>query len=57
MTELERGQTRELTITRMAHGGEGIAELDGRVVFVRGAYPGDVVDATITQVKKFFTLT
>lgn len=54
MTELERGQTRELTITRMAHGGEGIAELDGRVVFVRGAYPGDVVDATITQVKKRF---
>ena len=54
MTELERGQTRELTITRMAHGGEGIAELDGRVVFVRGAYPGDTVDATVTQVKKRF---
>lgn len=54
MTELERGQTRELTLTRMAHGGEGIAELDGRVVFVRGAYPGDVVEASVTQVKKRF---
>jgi tRNA/tmRNA/rRNA uracil-C5-methylase (TrmA/RlmC/RlmD family) len=54
VTELERDQTRELTITRMAHGGEGIGELDGRVVFVRGAYPGDVVEATVTQVKKRF---
>ena len=44
----------ELEITRMAHGGEGIAELDGRVVFVRGAYPGDVVAVEITQDKKRF---
>ncbi|MDO5670881.1 MAG: TRAM domain-containing protein [Corynebacterium sp.] len=44
----------ELTITRMAHGGEGIAELDGRVVFVRGAYPGDVVAVELTQEKKRF---
>ena len=44
----------ELAITRMAHGGEGIAELDGRVVFVRGAYPGDVVGVEITQDKKRF---
>lgn len=54
MTELERGTTRDLHITRMAHGGEGIAEIDGRVVFVRGGYPGDTVTATITQVKKNF---
>ncbi|MFC6145262.1 class I SAM-dependent RNA methyltransferase [Corynebacterium nasicanis] len=44
----------DLEITRMAHGGEGIAELDGRVVFVRGAYPGDTVTVTITQDKKRF---
>lgn len=44
----------ELEITRMAHGGEGIAELDGRVVFVRGGYPGDVVRVAITQEKKRF---
>ncbi len=54
-TTLEVGQTPTLTITRMAHGGEGIATgPDGRVVFVRGAYPGDVVEATITEVKKRF---
>lgn len=44
----------DLEITRMAHGGEGIAELDGRVVFVRGAYPGDVVRVRLTQDKKRF---
>ncbi|MDO5511989.1 class I SAM-dependent RNA methyltransferase [Corynebacterium sp.] len=38
----------------MAHGGEGIAELDGRVVFVRGAFPGDVVTVRLTQDKKRF---
>lgn len=54
MTELDKGTTRELHVTRMAHGGEGIAEIDGRVVFVRGAYPGDTVSATITKVKKNF---
>ena len=54
-TSIEVGQSLSLTITRMAHGGEGIASgPDGRVVFVRGAYPGDVVDATVTEVKKRF---
>lgn len=52
---VEVGQTVRLSIDRMAHGGEGIATgPDGRVVFVRGAYPGDVVSAQITEVKKKF---
>ncbi|QGU07573.1 putative RNA methyltransferase [Corynebacterium occultum] len=38
----------------MAHGGEGIAVLDGRVIFVHGAYPGDTITAEITEVKKNF---
>lgn len=54
MTSPTIGQQQELEITRMAHGGEGIAVLDGRVVFVRGAYPGDTVTAEITEVKKNF---
>ncbi|MEZ2121169.1 MULTISPECIES: class I SAM-dependent RNA methyltransferase [unclassified Corynebacterium] len=45
-----------VTVDRPAHGGEGIAQLpDGRVVFVRGGLPGDVVRAEITKVKKRFT--
>ncbi|MEH0146259.1 TRAM domain-containing protein [Corynebacterium sp. Q4381] len=40
-------------ITRIAHGGEGIGQLeDGRVVFIPGAIPGDTVEANITKSKK-----
>lgn len=49
-----RGDLVELRVERLAHGGEGIAELDGRVVFVAGAWPGDTVTARLTQVKKSF---
>lgn len=49
---LTKGDQATITITRPAHGGLGIGELAGRVVFVRGTYPGDVVRAHITQVKK-----
>ncbi|MFC2549194.1 MAG: TRAM domain-containing protein, partial [Corynebacterium matruchotii] len=51
-TNLTHGDHITTTITRPAHGGVGIGDLDGRVVFVRGTYPGDVVEACITQVKK-----
>ena len=51
-TNLTHGDHITTTITRPAHGGVGIGDLDGRVVFVRGTYPGDVVEARITQVKK-----
>ncbi|WJZ07890.1 putative RNA methyltransferase [Corynebacterium glaucum] len=42
-----------LKIDRIAHGGDGIGtDADGRVVFVRGAVPGDTVLAHVTQAKK-----
>lgn len=42
-----------VTVARMAHGGEGIAQLDdGRVVFIAGTIPGDTVEARITKSKK-----
>ena len=53
--ELAKGETIRLTVERMAHGGEGIAHAaDGRTIFVAGAYPGDTVDAELTQLKKRF---
>ncbi|MFH0410697.1 class I SAM-dependent RNA methyltransferase [Corynebacterium sp. L4756] len=49
------GDVFEMTIDRMAHGGEGIGHApDGRVVFVHEAFPGDVVSVTVTKAKKSF---
>jgi 23S rRNA (uracil1939-C5)-methyltransferase len=42
----------ELWINRMAYGGKGIAHLDGLVVFVDGAIPGDRVMARVVSKKK-----
>ena len=51
--QLEKGQSIQIRVDRMAHGGEGIGKAeDGRIVFVRGAAPGDTVTATLTKVKK-----
>ena len=48
------GAELELTIDRLAHGGAGVARLDGYVVFVRGAVPGDRVRARVTKSKRSF---
>lgn len=53
-SELNKGDVCNVTIERMAHGGEGIAVIDSRVVFVKGAFPGDTVHVRINQVKKSF---
>lgn len=47
------GDALELTVDRLGFGGDGVARApDGRVAFVRGAGPGDVVRARLTQVRK-----
>ena len=48
------GDELELTIDRLAHGGAGVARLDGYVVFVRGGVPGDRVRARVTKSKRSF---
>jgi 23S rRNA (uracil1939-C5)-methyltransferase len=40
-----RGDKLELTVDSLAFGGAGVARLDGYVVFVAGAIPGDRVVA------------
>ncbi len=43
----------EITIEKLAHGGDGLGHLaDGRVIFVEGAIPGDVVDVEVVKDKK-----
>jgi 23S rRNA (uracil1939-C5)-methyltransferase len=56
MSRPERGDELELTIDRLAHGGEGVARYgeDGYVVFVSGAIPGDTVKAVVSKRKRSY---
>ena len=50
-----RGDELELTVDRLAYGGNGVARReDGYVVFVAGAVPGDRVRAEIGKSKKAY---
>ena len=53
-TRPARGDTLELTIDSLAHGGNGVARLDGYVVFVAGAVPGDRVRAVVGKSKRAY---
>src|ERR687898_501849 len=44
----------ELQVDSLAYGGNGVARLNGFVVFVRRGLPGDRVRARITKVKRGF---
>src|SRR6478735_2034845 len=45
-------QELELSIDSLAYGGNGVARLNGFVVFVRRGLPGDRVRARVTKVKR-----
>ncbi|HEX6024916.1 MAG TPA: 23S rRNA (uracil(1939)-C(5))-methyltransferase RlmD [Solirubrobacter sp.] len=53
-TRPSRGDVLELTIDSLAHGGNGVARLEGYVVFVAGAVPGDRVRAEVGKAKKAY---
>jgi 23S rRNA (uracil1939-C5)-methyltransferase len=46
------GDELELTVESLAHGGAGVARLEGYVVFVQGAVPGDRVRARVHKSKR-----
>src|SRR5688572_1761645 len=48
------GDELELTVDRLAYGGNGVARLDGYVVFVAGAIPGDRVVARVFKSKRAY---
>jgi 23S rRNA (uracil1939-C5)-methyltransferase len=48
------GQDVELRVDSLAYGGNGVARLNGFVVFVRRGLPGDTVRARVTKVKRGF---
>lgn len=51
---VRNGDEVELRIDSLAYGGNGVARVNGFVIFVRGALPGDRVRARVTKVKRGF---
>ncbi len=51
---VRKGEELELSIDSLAYGGNGVARLNGFVVFVRGGLPGDRVRARVTKTKRGF---
>jgi len=49
-----RGELLEVEVDSLAFGGRGVARLDGFVLFVAGALPGDRVRVEVTKAKKRF---
>ena len=52
MTNLRKGSLVELEIENMAYGGQGVGRLEGLVMFVKGAVPGDRITAQVVKKKK-----
>ncbi|HZU40353.1 MAG TPA: 23S rRNA (uracil(1939)-C(5))-methyltransferase RlmD [Solirubrobacteraceae bacterium] len=53
-TRPRRGDELELRVDSLAFGGAGVARLDGYVVFVQGAVPGDRVRAVVGKSKRAY---
>jgi 23S rRNA (uracil1939-C5)-methyltransferase len=51
---VQRDEEIELHVESLAYGGNGVARLNGYVVFVRRGLPGDRVRARVTKVKRNF---
>jgi 23S rRNA (uracil1939-C5)-methyltransferase len=51
---VSKGEELELRVDSLAYGGNGVARVDGFVVFVRGGLPGDHVRARVTKAKRAF---
>ena len=49
---VQRDEVVELDVESLAYGGNGVARLNGYVVFVRRGLPGDRVRARVTKVKR-----
>src|SRR2546426_470560 len=54
MAKPRRGDVLDLTIDDLAFGGEGVGRVQGYVIFVRGAVPGDRVRARVVEARSRF---
>ena len=51
MIKLRKGHIVELRIDKMAYGGQGVARLNGLVIFIKGAIPGDRISGLVIRKK------
>ena len=49
---VKKHDTVDVSIESLAFGGNGVARLNGYVIFVRKALPGDLVRAKVTRVRR-----
>src|SRR5215475_37210 len=54
MAKPRRGDVLDLAIDDLAFGGEGVGRVQGYVLFVRGALPGDRVRAKVVEARSRF---
>src|SRR2546426_12138568 len=54
MAKPRRGDVLDLTIDDLAFGGEGVGRVEGYVIFVRGAVPGDRVRVKVVEARSRF---
>ena len=53
--ELRKGDLlTDVVVETMAAEGKCVARLNGRVIFISGAAPGDIVDVELTKIKTAF---
>ena len=51
---MKKNDTFQLQITDLGTGGEGIGKHEGMTFFVKGALPGDLIEAGVTKLKKTY---
>src|SRR5678816_2040493 len=51
---VKKGQSLELEVENLAFGGKALAKIDGFVVFVENALPGDRVQATVFKKRRSY---
>lgn len=54
MPEWKVGEQFTVEITGLSHEGAGVGRVDGRVVFIPGSLPGDMIRMALTEVKRRF---
>lgn len=47
----QKENLRQIKIEKLAYGGAGVGYIDGKVCFVEGALPGEIVDVEVAQTK------